>query len=100
MRPARKCVTRDESDARWSLGGAAGRLRWVAAAIAFLPWRAGAPLPAEAGKQPVESPADAAAASPRGPYLLVNAETGRVYDHFDALRPWFPASTTKLMTAY
>ncbi len=27
-------------------------------------------------------------------------DTGRVIDEYDALRPWFPASTTKLMTAY
>jgi D-alanyl-D-alanine carboxypeptidase len=37
---------------------------------------------------------------PQGPYLLVDAETGEVLKHFDAQRPWFPASTTKLMTAY
>lgn len=36
----------------------------------------------------------------QGPYLLANAETGEVYEHFDALRPWYPASTTKLMTVY
>jgi D-alanyl-D-alanine carboxypeptidase len=35
-----------------------------------------------------------------GPHLLVDAETGTVLSHADAVRPWFPASTTKLMTAY
>ena len=38
--------------------------------------------------------------APRGPYLLADAETGAVFEHFDALRPWYPASTTKLMTIY
>jgi D-alanyl-D-alanine carboxypeptidase len=36
----------------------------------------------------------------QGPYILADAATGRVLAHFDATRPWFPASTTKLMTAY
>jgi D-alanyl-D-alanine carboxypeptidase len=36
----------------------------------------------------------------KGPYLLADAQTGAVYKHFDALRPWYPASTTKLMTIY
>ena len=46
-------------------------------------------------------PAGAAAQDPvKGPYLLADAQTGAVYDHFDALRPWYPASTTKLMTLY
>ena len=35
-----------------------------------------------------------------GPYLVADAVTGAVYRHRDALRPWYPASTTKLMTAY
>jgi D-alanyl-D-alanine carboxypeptidase len=37
---------------------------------------------------------------PQGPYLLIDAETGEVLEHFDAQRPWYPASTTKLVTAY
>ncbi len=37
---------------------------------------------------------------PKGPYILVDARSGAVLDHRDALRPWYPASTTKLMTAY
>ena len=36
----------------------------------------------------------------RGPYLVADAETGRIITDFDAVRPWFPASTTKLMTIY
>lgn len=36
----------------------------------------------------------------KGPYIVVDAQSGAVLDHFDALRPWYPASTTKLMTAY
>jgi D-alanyl-D-alanine carboxypeptidase len=35
-----------------------------------------------------------------GPYLVADLATGAVYAHRDALRPWHPASTTKLMTAY
>ena len=34
------------------------------------------------------------------PYIVAEAESGRVIEEFDALRPWFPASTTKLMTIY
>jgi D-alanyl-D-alanine carboxypeptidase len=50
-------------------------------------------------------PGAAAATAPsvpavQGPYLLADVETGTVYEHFDALRPWYPASTTKLMTIY
>jgi D-alanyl-D-alanine carboxypeptidase len=37
---------------------------------------------------------------PYGPYVLVDAATGAVIDHFEARRPWYPASTTKLMTLY
>lgn len=36
----------------------------------------------------------------RGPYLVADVETGQVIEEFDAVRPWFPASTTKLMTIY
>ena len=39
-------------------------------------------------------------APPKGPYILVDIQSGAVLDHRDALRPWYPASTTKLMTAY
>ena len=35
-----------------------------------------------------------------GPYLVADVATGAVYSHHEALRPWYPASTTKLMTAY
>ncbi|HEX2256071.1 MAG TPA: D-alanyl-D-alanine carboxypeptidase family protein, partial [Afifellaceae bacterium] len=36
----------------------------------------------------------------RGPYLVADVTTGAVFEHHDALRPWYPASTTKMMTAY
>lgn len=36
----------------------------------------------------------------RGPYLVADVTSGAVYEHHDALRPWYPASTTKMMTAY
>jgi D-alanyl-D-alanine carboxypeptidase len=35
-----------------------------------------------------------------GPYLLVEASSGRVIAQSDAGRPWYPASVTKLMTVY
>ena len=35
-----------------------------------------------------------------GPYLLLDADTGRVLAESDAGRPWYPASVTKLMTTY
>jgi D-alanyl-D-alanine carboxypeptidase len=35
-----------------------------------------------------------------GPYLLVEANSGRVIAQSDAGRPWYPASVTKLMTVY
>ena len=34
------------------------------------------------------------------PYLVADAETGDVLMQSDATEPWFPASTTKLMTTY
>ncbi len=35
-----------------------------------------------------------------GPYVVVDVDSGAVLYHHDAVRPWYPASTTKLMTAY
>ncbi|MDH3194924.1 MAG: D-alanyl-D-alanine carboxypeptidase [Hyphomicrobiales bacterium] len=35
-----------------------------------------------------------------GPYIVADVASGAVYRHHNALRPWHPASTTKLMTAY
>jgi D-alanyl-D-alanine carboxypeptidase len=35
-----------------------------------------------------------------GPYLLAEAESGRVIAQSDAGKPWYPASVTKLMTVY
>lgn len=34
------------------------------------------------------------------PYIVVDVASGRVIDHSDAFRKWYPASLTKLMTAY
>lgn len=34
------------------------------------------------------------------PYILVDAASGKVIAEEDATRPWYPASLTKLMTAY
>ncbi|WP_394344665.1 D-alanyl-D-alanine carboxypeptidase family protein [Aliirhizobium smilacinae] len=41
--------------------------------------------------------ATAAVANPR---MIIDANTGRVIAHQDAFRKWYPASLTKLMTAY
>ncbi len=35
-----------------------------------------------------------------GPYLLIEADTGKVISQSDAGKPWYPASVTKLMTTY
>gem|GEM_PF-239543 len=35
-----------------------------------------------------------------GPYLVMDAATGRVIAHSQAGQPWYPASITKLMTAF
>lgn len=39
-------------------------------------------------------------ADPMVPTVIADAETGEVLHSEEATRPWFPASTTKLMTAY
>lgn len=44
--------------------------------------------------------AGAAAPALAGPTLVFDARTGRVLHAEDATAPWFPASLTKLMTAY
>lgn len=36
----------------------------------------------------------------RGPYLVADVETGQIIEQFEVLRPWYPASTTKMMTIY
>jgi D-alanyl-D-alanine carboxypeptidase len=35
-----------------------------------------------------------------GPYILVDATTGRVIAQHEAGRPWYPASISKLMTVF
>lgn len=35
-----------------------------------------------------------------GAYILIDAQTGAVLDESDATRKWYPASLTKMMTAY
>jgi D-alanyl-D-alanine carboxypeptidase len=64
-------------------------VRIGAVAVTLAAWT----LPAVAAPAPADGRVEA-------PYLLADAETGRVIEDFDALRPWFPASTTKLMTVY
>lgn len=46
------------------------------------------------------APVEPALPTVTGPYLVVDVRSGEVLDEHDALRPWYPASTTKLMTAY
>ena len=41
-----------------------------------------------------------AQADPMVPTVILDAATGEVLQSEEATRPWFPASTTKLMTAY
>jgi D-alanyl-D-alanine carboxypeptidase len=41
-----------------------------------------------------------AAADPMVPTVIADADTGEVLHSEQATRPWYPASTTKLMTAY
>lgn len=41
-----------------------------------------------------------AAPAAAGPYVLIEADTGKVILEQEAGRPWHPASVTKLMTAY
>jgi D-alanyl-D-alanine carboxypeptidase len=69
-----------------------GRKRHWALAAAF----AGLTLAAAHAAEPSDSDAEIV----RGPYLVADAESGQIIEDFDALRPWFPASTTKLMTIY
>jgi D-alanyl-D-alanine carboxypeptidase len=42
----------------------------------------------------------AASRAEAGPTLLVDADSGRVLHAIDAFEPWYPASLTKMMTAY
>jgi D-alanyl-D-alanine carboxypeptidase len=42
----------------------------------------------------------AASNAAANPYMLVDATTGRVLEHQEAFRKWYPASLTKLMTVY
>jgi D-alanyl-D-alanine carboxypeptidase len=67
------------------------RLRAVAATIFILGF-ASTGLAAKAAPEPVEVVT--------GPYIVADVNSGRVIEEFDALRPWYPASTTKLMTLY
>lgn len=41
-----------------------------------------------------------AAEAVAGPHMLVDIRTGKVIEHEDAFQKWYPASLTKLMTAY
>ncbi|MCB1958887.1 MAG: D-alanyl-D-alanine carboxypeptidase, partial [Rhodocyclaceae bacterium] len=41
-----------------------------------------------------------AAQAVAGPHMLVDIRTGKVIEHENAFQKWYPASLTKLMTAY
>ncbi len=43
---------------------------------------------------------DPAPEAVHGPYIVADVNSGRIIEEYDALRPWYPASTTKLMTLY
>lgn len=45
-------------------------------------------------------PAPAASDGLEPPYIVADMQTGEVLSERDALRPWYPASLTKLMTTY
>jgi D-alanyl-D-alanine carboxypeptidase len=68
------------------------RLRAAFAVTAFLALGASA-LAATAAPGPTAEPV-------QGPYIVADVDSGRVIESHDALRPWYPASTTKLMTVY
>jgi len=70
------------------------RLRLFAVAMSFILFAPGA-----AAWAATAAP-EAAPEIPRGPYIVVDVNSGRVIEEHDALRPWYPASTTKLMTLY
>jgi len=57
-------------------------------------------MPAVAAKKKVKAPPLPPLPAIATPYIVAEAESGRVIEEFDALRPWYPASTTKLMTIY
>ncbi len=42
----------------------------------------------------------ATSAAYANPYILVDVQSGRVLEHEEAFRKWYPASLTKLMTIY
>jgi D-alanyl-D-alanine carboxypeptidase len=68
------------------------RLRAVGVTILIL----GLAQPALAAKAKPEEPMEVV----EGPYIVADVNSGRVIEEFDAARPWYPASTTKLMTLY
>ena len=76
-----------------------GRLRW-AAAWGFLLLTLGGATAQEADEPAKAVEAVQAIEAVEPPYLVVDAGTGEVLEHHGAVRPWFPASTTKLMTVY
>lgn len=77
-------------------------LRGAAALLFVLGLLSGsAPAQEAPGAEPAKSIASPAVPGRlQGPYLVADVESGQVFEHHDAVRPWFPASTTKLMTLY
>ncbi len=72
-------------------------MRLGAAALALLLL---CPATASAARKKPAPPPEPPLPVVQGPWLIADATNGRVIEEFDALRPWYPASTTKLMTIY
>jgi D-alanyl-D-alanine carboxypeptidase len=53
-----------------------------------------------ASAAPARAEAEAEQSLIEGPYVVTDVTSGRVLLDHDAVRPWYPASTTKLMTLY
>ncbi len=78
--------------------GIIGRLG--ALALAFLLCLPAADLAAARQKRKPAPPPLPPLEAIQGPYIVVDVGSGRVVKEYDALRPWYPASTSKLMTIY
>jgi D-alanyl-D-alanine carboxypeptidase len=85
------------------------RLRSAAGAVLILGVSLGAasaqtagPVEPASATGPAAAPSDSTAEPARlqGPYVVADVATGQVFADHDAVRPWFPASTTKLVTLY
>ena len=81
-----------------TLTAAGMRRRLGAAALAFVLAWPGVALAAKSKQKQAPPPPPLPAI--QAPYIVADVATGRVIEELDALRPWYPASTSKLMTIY